>query len=122
MSESNTKTCHACKKKVPTETKGECPLCGKAEGYETSVTIVENVKISDEVHRTLEWITEIKTPNKKHERISLLIFTVSIIVASLIPTDPFFKPLAILIAVFLSAIPLGYTSYHTERTHLIDRD
>jgi len=116
------KQCHACNQDVPATTEGQCPLCGEQKGYHYDVTITDHIKIHDEVHRTLERITETKTVNKKHERISLVIFAISIIIASLIPTEPFFQPFTILIAVFLGAVPLAYTSYHTERTHLIDRD
>ncbi len=116
------KQCLACNQDVPTTTIGKCPLCGAQKGYGNSVVVTDHMHMHDEVHRTLERITETRTINKKSERVSLVIFAVSIIVAILIPTSPLIQPFAILTAVFLGVIPLSYTSYHTERTHLIDRD
>jgi len=121
VSEINTKRCHACNQDVPLDTKGKCPLCGEQKGYQINVGFIEHVKVSDSVKRTLESITEEKIPNKKAKRISLIIWTVSVIVAILIPTIPWFYPFVILIAVFVGAIPLFYTSYDTKIKHLIDR-
>jgi len=116
-----TKTCHACNYEVPESHTGKCPSCNKEEGYKIVRSIREHVEISASVKRTLERITQEKIPNKKAERISLIIWTVSVVVASLIPTIPLFYPFVILIAVFVGAIPLFYTSYDTKIKHLIDR-
>lgn len=116
-----TKKCQDCGGEVPESTRIPCPLCGGTKGFAISRTVLENVSISDEAKRTLERITNKRVKNKKANRVSLIIFAVSVIVASVIPTTSFFQPFAILIAVILGAIPLFYVSYHTETIHLIDR-
>jgi len=113
-------------------TSSPCPECKSVEGFDENnnclscnthkiiqIPKTEFMSISETRVTSLE--TKIQLRDRNSERLTLFLLFISMMVAILIPTLPFWHPISILASVFIGIVPLGITTYYVKKTITIDR-